>query len=84
MSLYTTGKPTRMELEDYIATLLNTPVNMIKFVKLEDIPNKWKHACVQTGAVELAPVQLQVGTTYVQYAVCPYCAKVLYHAEDTM
>lgn len=73
-----------MEVEEYIAIQLNTPVNMIKFVKLEDIPNRWKHSCTQTGVTELQPITLQLGTTSVAYAVCPCCAKVLYYCEDYM
>lgn len=82
MSLYTTGKPTRMEVENFISMQLNTPVAAIKFVKLEDIPSKWKHSCVTTGVTELAPAQFQLGSSYVCFAVCPQCAKVLYYCED--
>lgn len=82
MSLMSNGKPTRTELEQYLAMMLNTSVNMITFVRLEDVPSKWKHSCVQTGVTELRSSQIDIGYTHVEYAVCPYCAKVLYFVES--
>ena len=76
------GRVTKAEIEDYIATLCGVPVFNLCFTRLEDNPGVFKHCCVYTGVTVLQPTRVELSYVDIYYAVCPYCGKVLYYAED--
>ena len=82
MNMYCECRVTKAEIEDYIAMLCGVPVYNLMFTRLEDKPAMFKHCCVHTGVTVLQPLRAELSYVDIYYAVCPYCGKVLFYAEE--
>jgi hypothetical protein len=77
-------KLTKPLAEECISLTLGVPIVHLNFVKLLESPKEWKHACVPTGVIVLVPRRLPFyNVTFIDFAVCPSCGKVVYHYDDT-
>ena len=81
-----TPPPTATNLQAYIATQLQVPVNLIRFQVLTEPINtdSVKHACL-FSLLELSKLEVRqlqyFDKASIQYAYCPNCFSVRYYAE---
>lgn len=78
----TNFRVTKSMIEYSLASFLRVPKDALNFVKIDDNPNQWKHACYFTGVTALVPRKIFLDTVWVYFAVCPACKKVIYHYDD--
>lgn len=77
-----TPRITRGMIEEFLSVFIGVPMFRLKFVKLDELPTQWKHACTEAGVSELKSVQVVAyDFVPVQFAFCPACGKVQYYYE---
>lgn len=73
---------TYKQVETGIAQTLGVMPSALKYHRLTEEPNRWRHACKRTGVVETKPTTIYPYGIQLDYLVCPYCGSVLYYLHQ--
>lgn len=74
---------TYADIERQLVWSIGVSPTICKFVRLNEKPSVWRHACFYTGvSVINTPNRLTLEGVIVEFIYCQACQKVIYYVED--
>lgn len=70
-------------IEHQLALNMGVNPNICKFVRLNEKPSIWRHACSQFGVtVVKQPNKISIDDVRVEFIYCTACLKIIYFVEE--
>lgn len=80
---YQPPKPTKANIETYIANTLGVEREALRFEQIIERPHVWKHSCLSVGVGVLPEKRLNFfNVVMIYYSVCDKCCEVIYYVEE--